>query len=305
MMQGARGMLAMLGFALSTALLAGAAQAEIPAAGPSEQVIVTDSMASVVDSALQTAARVGPDRVLVVFDVDSTLLYDPLGGPQIGDMKDSEPEKFRSVERALMYLKSLEPTEPGLAGELARLDNGGIATYALTARGEDMRDMTLRELARAGIAFPRAPECGPPLCVKRGVLPPDTVLAAAREVLGEQELARLGFDRGRPIGVSDGVMNAAGLHKGVMLRVLLASLGRDYEAVIFVDDARKNVDHVAEAAAGMSQQISVFHYRMRRPEPPVAQATRNQRWDAALAAICLALAPEWCDQTGTGSSAAR
>jgi hypothetical protein len=141
--------------------------------------------------------------------------------------------------------------------------------------------------------------------VKRGVLPPDTVLAAAREVLGEQELARLGFDRGRPIGVSDGVMNAAGLHKGVMLRVLLASLGRDYEAVIFVDDARKNVDHVAEAAAGMSQQISVFHYRMRRPEPPVAQATRNQRWDAALAAICLALAPEWCDQTGTGSSAAR
>ncbi|GIX18351.1 MAG: hypothetical protein KatS3mg120_0027 [Erythrobacter sp.] len=176
--------------------------------------------------AIQTAARVGPDRVLVVFDVDSTLLHDPLGGPDLGGMKDSEPERFRPVERALMYLKSLEPTEPGLAGELARLDQAGIATYALTARGEDMRDMTLRELARAGIAFPRAPECGPPLCMKRGLLPPEVVLAAAQKVLGEQELARLGFDRERAVGVSDGVMNAAGLHKGVMLRLLLASLGR-------------------------------------------------------------------------------
>ncbi len=160
--------------------------------------------------------------------------------------------------------------------------------------------MTLRELARAGIAFPRAPECGPPLCVRRGTLPPETVLAAARQVLGEAELARLDFDKGRPVGVSDGVMNAAGLHKGVMLRVLLASLGRDYDAVIFVDDARKNVDHVADAAAAMPQQVTVYHYRMRRQEPPVPQATRDQRWDAALGAICLALAPEWCGQSATG-----
>lgn len=277
----------------------------VPGPALADGVTVTDSMAAVVDHAVLAAARTGPDRVLVVFDVDSTLLYDPLGGPDLDGMKDSEPERFRPVERALMYLKSLAPTEPGLAGELARLDAAGIATYALTARGEDMRDMTLRELARAGIAFPRAPECGPPLCVRRGVLPPETVLAAAQEVLGEAELARLGFGKGRPVGVSDGVMNAAGLHKGVMLRVLLASLGREYDAVIFVDDARKNVDHVAEAASAMPQQVAVFHYRMRRPEPPVPQATRNARWEAALGAICLALAPEWCPQTGTGASEAR
>ena len=277
----------------------------VPGPALADGVTVTDSMAAVVDHAVLAAARTGPDRVLVVFDVDSTLLYDPLGGPDLEGMKDSEPERFRPVERALMYLKSLAPTEPGLAGELARLDAAGIATYALTARGEDMRDMTLRELARAGIAFPRAPECGPPLCVKRGTLPPETVLAAAREVLGEAELARLGFAKGRPVGVSDGVMNAAGLHKGVMLRVLLASLGREYDAVIFVDDARKNVDHVAEAASAMPQQVAVFHYRMRRAEPSVPQAKRNARWEAALGAICLALAPEWCDQTGTGASEAR
>lgn len=268
-------------------------------------IVVAETMAPAIDAALMAAQRDGPDQVLVVFDIDSTLLYDPLGGPDLGGLKDSEPERFRPVERALMNLKSLAPTEPDLAAQIARLGAGGVATYALSARGEDMRDMTMRELARVGIAFPHAPECGPPLCVKRGILPPAAVLDAAREVLGDAELSRLGFDKGRPVGVSDGVMNAAGLHKGVMLRVLLASLGREFGTVIFVDDAQKNVDHVADAAAAMQQNVQVFHYRMRRPEPPVPQAERNQRWDAALAAICLAVAPVWCDQTGTGSSVAR
>lgn len=297
---GMRGAVSRRVLALAAAMLMVASPVYGQSGEAPDAIRVTDAMATVTDSALRAAATFGTDRVLVVFDIDSTLLYDPLGGPDLAGMKDSEPERFRPVERALMYLKSLSPTEPGLAGELARLDQAGIATYALSARGEDMRDMTMRELARAGIAFPRAPECGPPLCVRRGTLPPATVLAAAREVLGEAELARLDFDKGRPVGVSDGVMNAAGLHKGVMLRVLLASLGRDYHAVIFVDDARKNVDHVADAAAAMPQQVTVYHYRMRRQEPPVPQATRDQRWDAALDAICLALEPEWCGQSATG-----
>lgn len=284
-------------------------QAAVSGAQPAEPSVASISaMEPAIEAALVAADRDGAERVLVVFDIDSTLLFDPLGGPDLGDMKDSEPERFRPVERALMYLKSLAPTEPDLAQQLGRLDARGIATYALSARGEDMRDMTLRELARAGIAFPRAPECGPPLCLTRGTLGPDAVLAAARTVLGEAEIARLGFDRGRPVGVSEGVMNAAGLHKGVMLRLLLASLARDYDTVIFVDDAQKNVDHVADAAPAMPQKVLVFHYRMNRPQPPVAQELRNQRWKAAQDAICLALAPVWCDgsnQTGTGSSEAR
>jgi hypothetical protein len=284
-------------------------QAAVTVAQPVKPSVTNiTAMEPAIEAAYAAADRDGPERVLVVFDIDSTLLFDPLGGPDLADMKDSEPERFRPVERALMYLKSLAPTEPDLAQQLGRLDARGIATYALSARGEDMRDMTMRELARADIAFPLAPECGPPLCINRGTLAPDTVLAAARAVLGDAELARLGFDRGRPVGVSEGVMNAAGLHKGVMLRLLLASLGRDYHTVIFVDDAQKNVDHVADAAAAMPQQVMVFHYRMNRPQPPVAQDLRNQRWKTAQDAICLALAPDWCkagDQAGAGASEAR
>lgn len=251
-------------------------------------------MEPAIEAALAAARRVGPERVIVVFDIDSTLLFDPLGGPDLGDLKDSEPERFRPVERTLMYLKSLATTESDLVEDLAELERAGIVTYALTARGEDMRDMTERELARNGLTFPRAPECGPPLCVTRGTIPPEQVYTAARQVLGEAELQRLDFTRGRPIGVSGGVMNAAGLHKGVMLRVLLASLGSEFDTVIFVDDARKNVDHVQQAAAAMEQEVLVYHYLMERPEPPVPQEVRDQRWQEAVEAICLALSPVWC-----------
>lgn len=288
---------------LSALLMAGCQSATLalPASMPHERVppvAVINQMEPAIDAALAAAERVGPERVIVVFDIDSTLLFDPLGGPDLGDMKDSEPERFRPVERALMSLKSLALTEDDLVQDIALLEQRGITTYALTARGEDMRDMTERELARTGLTFPLAPECGPPLCVRRGTLPADTVLAAARNVLGQTELDRLGFDRGRPVGVSGGVMNAAGLHKGVMLRVLLASLGREYDTIVFVDDAQKNVDHVHTAAAAMREEVLVFHYRMDRPQPPVPQGQRNQRWDEAVRAICLALSPAWCPTGG-------
>jgi len=285
---------------LSPVLLGGciAPAGATPSAGPSENgtIIVIDKMGPVIEAALREAERDGPDGVIVVFDIDSTLLYDPLGGPDLGHLRDSEPERFRPVERAMMYLKSLAPTESDLVDDLARLERNGIATFALTARGEDMRGMTERELRRNGISFPLAPECGPPLCTRRGALSRESVFEAARTVLGDEELRRLGFDRGREVGVANGNLMAAGLHKGVMLRLLLASLGREYGTVIFVDDAQKNVDHVSSAAAAMPENVLVFHYLMNRPEPPVSQVERDRRWKDARSAICLALAPVWCDR---------
>lgn len=251
-------------------------------------------MSAVVERATAFAATHGAARVLVIFDVDSTLLFDPIGGPDLDDLEETDPARFRQVERAVMNLKSLAPTEPGLQAELARLDAAGIATFAMTARGEDMRDMTLRELNANAVAFPRAPECGPPLCVRRGRLGPDHVLATARLVLGAGELDRVGFTRGRTISVSDGLMMATGLDKGVLTRLLLASLGGDYRAVVFVDDARKNVDNVSRISTGMAQDVAVFHYRAPLPPPIQPQDVRDQAWQAAQAAICTALSPRWC-----------
>jgi hypothetical protein len=262
-------------------------------AAPSKIELIT-RMAPAIDRALEFADRHGPDRVLVVFDVDSTLLFDPQGGPDLDELESTDPRRFRDVERTVMNLKSLTPTEPQLLAELARLDAAGIARFAMTARGADMRDMTHRELEFNGITFARAPECGPPLCTRRGRIAADQVLSAARSVLGSPELARLEFDRGRRISVSEGVLMATGLDKGVLTRVLLASLGGDYRAVVFVDDAQKNVTHMSRASQAMSEDVAIFHYRAPLPAPSRSSVDRNAAWQAAESAICAALAPRWC-----------
>jgi Protein of unknown function (DUF2608) len=261
------------------------------AAAPVETI---STMQPAVDRALDYARQHGAARVLVIFDIDSTLLYDPTGGPDLDSLEETEPARFRQVERAVMNLKSLSPTEPGLVAELARLEAAGVATFAMTARGEDMRDMTHRELDAHRIVFPLAPECGPPLCTRRGRLGPDHVLSVARSVLGQAELDRVGFARGRTISVSDGVMMATGLDKGVLTRILMASLGGDYRAVVFVDDAQKNVDNVSRISAGMREDVSVFHYRAPLTPPDRPHTERDALWREAEDAICIALRPRWC-----------
>lgn len=276
----------------------------------------TLSIRETVDRAFAYAEDVGTKRVLVVFDIDSTLLRNPndLGGNGWGGWQkammatdEGEPGQvattrahFLAIERALMYLSPLLPTEDGLADQLRRLREAGIASYALTARGVDMRDMTLRELALNQLEFFGHPECGPPLCVSRGVIPAEQVFTAARQVLGDRELKRLEFEKGRKVSVGNGVVMASGLDKGVMLRVLLASLERRFDAVVFIDDAGKNVVNVQRVSRYMPQKLSIFEYTGPHEDHDVSRDDKRQRdaaaaWDSVHSAICANLDSRWCD----------
>lgn len=268
----------------------------VPGPAPVREVAM---MEPVFVAARAAAARHGAPRVLLVFDLDSTLLRNSRQEPDIGGLRDSDPDMFRGVERALIYLSRLVPMEPDLAARVAAIQADGIDVLILTARGADMRDMTLRELAANDFGPLRSPECGPPLCRKRGIVPAADVLAAAQAALGTPRLAALGFARGRDISVADGLVMAAGLDKGVLLRALLESFPRAYDAVVFADDARKNVDHVARAAPGAAPDFAIFHYRgppRTQAEDPRDRRTVDADWQAASAAICKALGPRWCDK---------
>ncbi len=254
-----------------------------------------DRMAIAIDRALEMAERHGADHVLVVFDLDSTLLRDPRRSPDLDALEEADPARFRQVERTVMYLKSLVPTEAGLSDQLDRLRTARIPAYLITARGADMRDMTLREMQANGITLPPAPECGPPLCTGRGEIPGEAVHRAAELAMGKAELARVGFARGRTITVWDGIVMAAGLDKGVLTRTLGASLGRDIKGYVFIDDARKNVDHVARASAAMTEEVAVFHYASPERGGAVrSQAEADADWAQTEAAICNTFAPRWC-----------
>ncbi|QYU68962.1 DUF2608 domain-containing protein [Leptolyngbya sp. 15MV] len=281
--------------ACTTPMPASRAEATPPVRGEPVPIEPIGEMARAVDRALEMAQRHGPERVLVIFDLDSTLLRDPRRSPDLDPLEAADPVRFRQVERTVMYLKSLAPTEPGLAGQLARLRTAGIPAYLMTARGADMRDMTLREMDANGIVLPPAPECGPPLCIGRGAIRAEAVHAAAEQVLGRAELDRVGFGRGRLITVWDGIVMAAGLDKGVLMRTLGASLGGEIGGYVFIDDARKNVDNVARVSSAMHEEVAVFHYTSPERGGAVrSQAEADADWAETEAAICRTFAPRWC-----------
>lgn len=256
-------------------------------------------MAIAVDRAIAMSERHGPGQVLVVFDLDSTLLRDPERSPDLDALEASDPSRFPQVERTVMYLKSLVPTERGLTGQIERLRAVGIPAYLLTARGHDMRDMTLREMSANGIALPPAPECGPPLCIGRGKIGAVEVMDAATQIVGATELGRVGFDRGRDITVWDGIVMAAGLDKGVLMRTLGGSLGVDIKGYVFIDDAAKNTEAVARASQAMREEVAIFQYRSPEKTEVRSQAQADHAWDRAREGICVAFAPRWCPKAAS------
>lgn len=292
---------ATLALLLALSSIAGCASTPAPAPTQSSATRSVPPPAAIasLDAAATLARELAAEpgaRVLVVYDIDSTLLRATRRWPELDALEARSGDSYRQLERTLMYLSVQAPTEPTAAATVAALQVAGIDAYALTARGTDMRDMTLRELAANDFAFPAAPECGPPLCMRRGTLSPDAVMATAQSVVGDATLAQLDFTRGRAVSVSEGVVMASGLHKGVVLQLLLASLPVRYDAVVFVDDLQRNIDEVHAAARAIALPVHALHY-VPQPRPPSLPGDRRtaEREGAAMrTAICTALAPRWC-----------
>ena len=105
-----------------------AACASVP---PAQDLLAeTDDLAVVADAALQLADRHGRDKVLVVFDIDNTLLAmeQGLGSDQWyywqKDLEKEDPcsgdlvnNRF-SVQGALYFASALRPTQPDVAEQI-------------------------------------------------------------------------------------------------------------------------------------------------------------------------------------------
>jgi len=249
----------------------------------STKIETAQSMADVKRAADDLADKHGAKNILVVFDVDDTLLA--LSG-DVGsvawwdwqdELPDGAPEKLSfnkrlAVASAMFALTDMEMAEGGETINIFKyLIAQGTPVYALTARGPDNRDATMRELHDQGLDFTTAPECGPPLCVKRGLLGGDDLIAPlARKRFGF-EVGAKAHDLGagtiklssrRDASVADGVMMVSGQNKGIMLRLLVDSLPRSKRprAIIFVDDSAQNIANLKAASPAFTEDLRIFHY---------------------------------------------
>ena len=211
----------------------------------------TNSLVYAVEDAEALAKIHGTERVLVVFDIDNTLMameqglgsdqwYDWQKTLQLADPCDARLVSDRlAVQGALYYISAMRPTQEDAAQLVQRLQDDGLSVIALTSRGPGFRLATFRELRRNGYSFyPSA--IGP----ERGY--PDEFIPE-----GGSRAARY----------EDGVFMTAGQHKGDMLRALLEKTGTPWPAVVvLVDDKEQNLRAVLETFEGTGTAVHAWRY---------------------------------------------
>jgi hypothetical protein len=158
------------------------------------------------------------------------------------------------------------PTQPDLPRLIARVQDAGIATMVLTARGQDFRNATERELARNAYDFSKtAPKLREQSDDRRTattlIFPPYRKDALAQAGISDEERVRWKLpDEPRPISYGNGVLMVAGQHKGAMLLSFLQHAARSYKAVIFTDQDRQ-VRRVYEALSDHGHDVTSIEYQ--------------------------------------------
>ncbi len=234
---------------LSTLLLMLTACASMPQANT--WLRETNSLVYVVEDAEALAKTHGANQVLVVFDIDNTLMameqalgsdqwYDWQSKLELADHCDARlVSDLLAVQGALFYISAMRPTQEDGAQLVQRLQDGGLSVIALTSRGPDFRLATFRELRRNGYSF-RDSAIGP----GRGY--PDVFVPE-----GGSRNARY----------EDGVFLTAGQHKGEMLKALLEKTATLWpDVIVMADDKERNLRAVMDTFEGSGTAVHAWRY---------------------------------------------
>lgn len=244
-------------------------------------------LADVTKDALRLAHQAGSENILVVFDIDNTLLAMPqgLGSDQWYEWQkelsnndhcnpDNVGNRF-AVQGALYFASAMRPTQPDASAQVKAIQKLGIPVIALTSRGQDYRLQTFRELRRNGFDFTFS-AIGP---------------------VGGYDQAFIPVDDGRLSRYEDGVFLTAGQHKGQMLYALLKKTGTLMPAaIIMADDKQTNLDAIKETFSALS--VPVHNWRITSEDHNVAGFDAQhaaQLWteiEAPLREIQSALGPD-------------
>ncbi|MHC4939471.1 MAG: DUF2608 domain-containing protein [Planctomycetota bacterium] len=238
----------------------------------------TSEFATVMKTCGEMIERHGKSRVLVVLDIDNTLLTmdQDLGGDawfnwQTGLLKTA-PESdllvakdfqgLLRVQGILFSLGSMHPPEKRMPEDVRKLRESGVEVKALTSRGPEFSNATMRVLARHGYEFSPGGH--------RSELPDI-------RGLNPEEMDRFGMRKRRPVLYRNGVYLAAGQHKGAIIRSFWQHGKRRYKSIVFVDDHKKHVDRVRDAFKDHEVELKCFRYG--RVDPQVERFNKSDKKD--------------------------
>ena len=211
----------------------------------------TADLADVTADVLALAEQHGKDRVLMVFDIDNTILAmeQGLGADQwyewqkdLANHDKCNPQNVGNrfaVQGALLFASAMRPTQDDAASQVATIQTSGVPVVVVTSRGHDYRLQTFRELRRNGYNFTHS-AIGPPGGYHQPFMPVEDGLMSRYE---------------------DGVFLTAGQHKGLMLHALLQKTGTELPKVIVIaDDKQKNLDAIKDTFSALDVPVHAWRY---------------------------------------------
>lgn len=255
----------------------------------------TADLADVKIDIIELIDEVGKDDVLVVFDIDNTLLAmeQGLGADQWYEWQkelsksdqcnpDNVGNRF-AVQGALYFVSAMRNTQADGPEQVKAMQALGAPVIALTSRGMEFELQTFRELRRNGYGFSYT-AIGPP---------------------GGYEKPFIPVEDGRFSLYQDGVFLTAGQHKGQMLLALLEKTGTPMpDVIVMTDDKQKNLDAIKETFSALDVPIHAWRYtaedeNVRSFDPALA----NDQWKSiedALRQIQTVLGPDNYDLSTAG-----
>jgi hypothetical protein len=185
----------------------------------------TDELQLITELSIDLAKTYGGDQVLVVLGLEDTLL-------------DTRGDSNASCEG---HRQSIRPKQDDAAKQVQRMQQAGLTVIAMTSRGADCLDVTIRELGSNGFDFEAS-----------------------------------GFPAGFSFASSDGMLSynqgvffTADQGEGPALKQLVESAGQPYPALIVVaDNQQQHLNSVMKSFS--SSAIKVHTWRYNREEKQVA-----------------------------------
>ncbi len=220
-----------------------------PEVRQSTAISEAENLHAVITAATEFNEQLPSQDILVVFDMDNTLLgmdsqlgsvpwYDwqaemaREAGCQPGELQN----RF-AAQGVLYFLGSMHPVQNDAAAIITELQQNGFPVLVLTARGMDYQLETLRELNRNEMAFE----------------------SLSHKLSGGLEF--MPADAARAVLYRQGVLMVAGQHKGLMLQALYAELGLPLpRAVVMADDSRQNLTDMQETLTDAEIPHRLFRY---------------------------------------------
>lgn len=195
----------------------------------------------------------GTDQVLIVLDIDNTILTSDtdLGSDiwyrwQSGEL-ETKPDSDQILSKdclyneaiALLYkLNTMSLTDSLLPDYINAWQNKGITVIALTSRSPNCRAATERELERNGI---------------------DLSKTELKTIEGNRLNLDYSFNN-REMSYSNGIFMVSGMNKGDMLEHIIGRTGNSFKSIVFVDDTRKNIDAVKNKYSSHVNVDAVLFY---------------------------------------------